>query len=357
MIGLPPVMFWPGLLIALALLVAFSWVLVRHAGLAITAALSPLPGFAVAMWATGQGPSIFAYLPGFIVAGILVGDVGRLAANMRGRSAVRKSLGDLWLVFLITVLMIVPAIFAGPAALIAIASVFSALIVATPASSFLNYDEDFVVRINRAMEGRLRQIERLDFLIQSRWGMSIGGIALVLSVLGFFGAQKTIALLFSHFVLLGAADVIFAVCAFAVSRNLRRTLASILAMVPTALLMIALTDRFAVPSMDFLLPLAVAAMPVLFITSKAASYERDGDSWETATQRGLEHFAAIIAIVLAAAFAANVLPAFQSPAALAGSASILLGGFAALILQPALTTMLYTLFPKRISLEEAFRKR
>ena len=34
-------MFWPGLLIALGLLFAFAWILVRHIGLAAAVALSP----------------------------------------------------------------------------------------------------------------------------------------------------------------------------------------------------------------------------------------------------------------------------------------------------------------------------
>src|ERR1700740_2963479 len=104
MIGSAP-MFWPGMLAALIVLIVFAWLLTRHVGLALVAALSPLPGFVVAGSATRHALSVLGYLPGFIAVGILTGDIAPLAASMAARQAVGKSLKDLWPVFLVAVLM------------------------------------------------------------------------------------------------------------------------------------------------------------------------------------------------------------------------------------------------------------
>src|SRR6202012_4370920 len=98
MIGLAPLMFWPGLLIALGLLFAFAWILVRHIGLAAAVALSPLPGFLLGFFGADPLLSFLGCLRGFIAAGFLAGAVAPLAANIAAGMAVRQSLGDLWLV-------------------------------------------------------------------------------------------------------------------------------------------------------------------------------------------------------------------------------------------------------------------
>jgi hypothetical protein len=357
MFALAPVMFLPGMLTALALLFAFSWILVRHVGLAAVVALSPLPGFLLATFGADLPPSLFECVPGFIVAAFLAGVVAPLAASAPARMAVRKFPRDLWPVFVAVLLLFVPAAFIGAAALACMAGQISAIAVTALAATSLSYDEDFVVRINRAGEARIREIAQLDFLTKSRWGMSIGGVTLVFSVLGFFGAQKGIGAIVAHPALFVALAFIFVAGAFAASRNVRRSVATVLAMAPVALLLIALLDRFTFSPVGLLLPLAVSAMPVMFMTASALGFERSGDSWETATLRGLERFGPAVVVTAIASAAASILCEWSWRAGIVESAALLLGGAAALILQPALTTMLYSLFPKRVSLEEAFRRR
>src|ERR1700744_2332571 len=114
MIGPAPVLFWPGILVALALLIAFSWVLTRHAALAAVVALSPLPGFVLVALATSRPPAVFGYIPGFIAAAFLAGAFAPRAANMPAREAVRISLRDLRLAFLAILALFIPMAFIGP---------------------------------------------------------------------------------------------------------------------------------------------------------------------------------------------------------------------------------------------------
>jgi hypothetical protein len=344
------------MLIALALLIAFSWILTRHAGLALVTALSPLPGFVLAALTIRHSPSIFCYLPGYIVAGVLTGTVAPLAANAPARDAVQQSLQDLWPVLLAELLIFVPAIFSDRAALYCMAGEISAIALAALGLLLLSYDEGSVARINRAVEARIREIERLDFLTQPRWSMSIGGIALVFSVLGFFGTHRGIAIDSSHAVIFGSAAGMFLLVTLATARNVRRAVAAVLALAPVILLIIALSDRF-VYSASILLPPVVAAMPVLFMTAGARGFERAGDKWDVATQRGITRFGPCVATAVIASSVAAFLSGSLSRGGVVEGVALLLGEIAALILQPALTTMLYVLFPKRVSLEEAFRKR
>jgi hypothetical protein len=357
MIGAIPVMFWPGMSIALVLLIASSWLLVRHAGLAVLTALSPLPGFMLAALAGRIAPSIFDYLPGFIAAGFLAGSIAPLAANVPPRQAISQSLRDLWPVCIVFFLVMIPAFLVAGQAVYSMAGEASAVVLTALGASFLPYGEAFIVRINRATEAGMRTLEGLAFITEPRWGTSIGGIALVFSALGFFGAQKGIAIMGASPFRFAAMGIVFLVGAFAITRNVRRTAAASLTMIPVTLLMIALSDRFTFSPAGLLLPLAVAAMPVLLMTASAAGFERNGDSAQTATQRGIERFGASVVVTAAAGAVAMIVPTLLSQTPIVESAALLLGGAAALILQPALTTMLYSLLPKRITLEEAFRKR
>lgn len=128
-----------------------------------------------------------------------------------------------------------------------------------------------------------------------------------------------------------------------------------LATVPVVLLTAALSERFAFSPAGLSGPLIAATMPVLFIA--AASFGFGGDGPVTATQRGMEKIGPAIAMVMLASALAALFAGMISPPAMLHAAALVLGGCAALVLQPALTTFLYSLFPKRVSLDEAFRRR
>jgi hypothetical protein len=354
MTGTIPLLFWPGLLITLALLVAFAWLLVRHTGLALLTVLAPLPGMGLADLGVHTPPVFSSYVPGFIVAAFLTSVIAPLAASTPARQAVRETLRALWPALVAIFVLFIPVAFMG--ALYCSIGVISAVAVTAPVAMLLSYDENFVVRINRAGENRLQEMERLAFLTIPRWGMSIGGIALVFCVLGFFGAQASPAAISVHPVLFCATAFVFLAGAFAITRNIRRALAAFLTMAPVVLLTLSLSARLAFPSIGLLVSLAAAAIPVLFMASAARIFERGGDSAETSTGRGIERFGATVAITTVASAAGAILAGFRFQDMVVEGSALLLGGAAALILQPALTTMLYTLFPRRISLEEAFRK-
>jgi hypothetical protein len=350
-----PVTVWPGVLIALTILAGFSWLLVRHIGLALLVAFSPLPGFVLTGFAIHHPPSVFGYFPGFIAAGFFAGTIAPLTANMSARVAIGQSLRDLWRAFLAILILFIPAAFLSPSAFADIATEISAVAITAIGAMLLPYGENFVVRINRAQEARLRETERLAFLTTPRWGASISGVALVFSVLGFFGAQKAVASVAAHPALFIAMTVLFLAGAFVTARNVRRALAAFLALMPVALLMMGISDRFTFSPLGLLAPLATAAMFVLLTAATAFRFEQNGDGPLTATLRGMEQVAPAAVVVAIASVLAGIV--FLSQAAIIESAAILLGAIAALILQPALATFLYSLFPKRVSLDEAFRRR
>ena len=351
-----PVMFLPGVLVAFAILAAFSWVLVRHIGLALLIALSPLPGFLLATFAMRHTPSVFAYLPGFIAAAFLGAAIAPLAANMPVRQAAWSSLQDLWRVFLAIFVLFIPAFFA-PSHFMGFLTEVSAILFTAVGAILLRYDENFVVRINRAQETRLRESEWLAFLTMPRWGASIGGIVLVLSVLGFFAARRGISAMAAHPALSAAVAVLFLALVFFVARNVRRAVAAFLAAVPVVLLTAALSERFVFSPIGLSAPLVTAAIPILFIAAAGFRFERNGDEAATATQRGIEKTGPSIAIVTFGAVLAALFAGMITYPAILYAAALVLGGCAALILQPALTTFLYALFPKRVSLDDAFRRR
>jgi hypothetical protein len=351
-----PVMFWPGIVVAFAILVAFSWLLVRHIGLALLIVLSPLPGFLLVAFEMRHSPSVFGYLPGFIVAAFLGAVIAPLAANMPARRAVSLSLRELWRPFLAIFVLFVPAFF-GPGHFTGFITEVSAILFTALGSMLLSYNENFVVRINRAQETRLRESEWLAFLTVPRWGASISGAALVFSALSFFGAQKGFATVVARPALFIAMTVLFLVVAFFVARNVRRAIAAVLAVVPVTLLTAGLSERLDFSLIGLSGPLIAAAMPVLFVAAAGFRFDQNGDGPVTVTQRSMEKTGPAIAIVMLASSVAALFAGMMSQPAILHAAALALGGCAALILQPALTTFLYSLFPKRVSLDEAFRRR
>lgn len=349
-------MIWPGILLAFAVLAAFSWVLVRHIGLALVIALSPSPGVLLAAVEAHHTPSVFGYLPGFIAAAFLGGAIAPRAANMPARQAISLSLQELWRIFLAVFVLFIPAFF-GPGHFTGFLTEASAILFTALGAILLRYNENFVVRINRTQEARLRESEWLAFLATPRWGTSISGAALVFSVLGFFAAQKGIRTVAEHPALFIAMAVLFLVVVIFVARNVRRAVAAVLATVPIVLLTVALSERFAFSPVGLSGPLIAAAMPVLFIAAASFGFEQNGDGPVTATQRGVEKIGPAVAIVMLASALAALFAGMISQLAMLHAAALVLGGCAALVLQPALATFLYSLFPKRVSLDEAFRRR
>jgi hypothetical protein len=231
-------------------------------------------------------------------------------------------------------------------ALLALLSGVSALAIALPAARYFPCDEDFIVRANRLRERRERWLDGLAFVIQPRWGWSVGGIALIFAVLGFFGGRDSGATWPSPAIVSSAESLLFAIIAFAAIRNVRRTIAFLLAAAVLALLAFWICGRSPEAAPILAMAIAVAATPSLMIAVQSAKFARAGDRTTVAALRASEQLAIpIIFLCLASSIALFALGAF------ACAILVVLGGVAALIVFPALTTAIHDLFPPRASLD------
>lgn len=365
MVPVTPVTFSLGAVVALASLVLWSWVHLRHAGWAILTALAPLPGFAIAAVMTGAS-SALAYLPGFIAASFLAGTVVAELASQPPPQAMRRAFATLWLAVVGggVSIAVLPWLLAWDVGHIAVpyaravvifAGILSAAVIVMAVGRWIPASDNFVIQINRLREIRERQLHALEFTSQPRWGSSIAGIALVISVLGFFGSGGSLPDTVAG--LAGSAPVLLVV-AYVVTRNMRRALAILFAMVPAFLVTGWIAVRLAMANNgDLHFALCLSIIPVLVFASEAARLEREGDPADVATRRSLEQSAASIFLTLLAAASAVLLASQVTLTGLGEAMTIFMGAVAAMIFAPALTTLFYSLFPRRISLEEAFRKR
>jgi hypothetical protein len=358
-----PVTSLPGGLLAPGLLFLFSWVQLRHVGWALLTALAPLPGFIASALFTGESSALW-YLPGFAAAFLLTAVMVVQLSLQPPDVAMRRSFVSVWPAILggVCVIIVLSVIVSGRhigfdrRGLFAISAIVSATVIVALGNRWLPAADDFIIRINRIGESRDRRIQSLDFLSHARWGWSIAGVALVMSVLGFFGNGGKLPA--SPMKMALAAAILLILC-YATIRNGRRAFAILLAMVPAWLATEWIASRLSVATdnPDLLFALSVSVMPMLALASAAARHERAGESAETATRRGIEESGTTIFLLMVACALAVMAGAGVTRAAVAEGAALLVGGVAALIFVPSLMTMLYSFFPKRISLEEAFRKR
>ena len=207
----------------------------------------------------------------------------------------------------------------------------------------LPYGENFITRVNRVRESRERLLDALTFTVQPRWGWSVSGIGLVFATLGYFGGAEPSAKMILTF---GVAEAISGVAAAIATRSIRRTLGFALAM--AVLICLAVWIAFPVAAFPVL---ALAAVPALIMAMQSGRFAREGDRYAVATLRTFERHAATI--VFFAVGGTLVLWLFgRTGAAILVAASAPL----ALLIFPALVTMLYDLLPPRVSLD-AYRTR
>src|SRR5262249_5320193 len=75
------------------------------------------------------------------------------------------------------------------AAIVVSAAALGAALAAGWCAQYLNYSEQFIARANRAREWGERQAELLLWVTQTRWSLSVTGMAMVLAAIAFFGAN------------------------------------------------------------------------------------------------------------------------------------------------------------------------
>lgn len=352
---------WVGATVTLLLLIAFAYAQFRHIGLALSAALAPLPGFVIAAALHMPSPPL-AYLCGFAIANILTSEIeARICDGASAMDAAKSATQTLYalligpLILAVCIAGVVPLLEFDPATLMLPLTVLlcaaSAMIVAPAAARIFPFGEDFIARANRLREKRERWLDWLTFVVQPRWGWSVGGISLVFAVLGFFGAQNAaVGQSYSALTLLSAGAVYTVIGSMAL-RNIRRTIAFLLTVAVMGCLAWWIESRLGLGAMMVTPVLGLASIPGLMIAAQAAGFARAGDSVAVATLRCFEKLAVPVVF-----FCAALVAVFGITGGVADAMLVVCGGVAALVLLPALTTAIYDLLPPRVSLD-AYRAR
>jgi hypothetical protein len=349
-------------LTALILLTTGALALLRHAGLAVLVVAAPVPGFLAALAAmatlrpVAALPLTAAALTGYLLAAVLASQVAAQLAQGGAReeslpSSIRPLLGAL-VAALAAIGLAKGAHSATLAvALTAAASGLSAIATVVLGASLLPFGEDFAARTNRARETRQRWLSRLEPLAQTRWGWSLGGVAIVLAAVGYFGASPawrgmtaalwmapSLALVGVSFFLLG---------------DWRRAASALLAAIALGLVSLWMAGASPGPALSAALGLGAAA--IFLISARAAAFSRQGDDAATASLRALKYHGAAIVFALVTVALALLALAPSEHGASACCLSAIFAVLAALLFAPAFAIVIEDMFPRRATIEARYR--
>ncbi len=353
---------WIGATAALLILIAVAYMQFRHIGLALAIALAPLPGMGAAI-ALHMPAQPLAYLCGVIVSFVLASAIeARICDRTSPQDVTTQMASELfpilvWPIALAACVTIAFALVARDFAALwlSLSTVLcgtSALVFVPTSLRFLPYREDFITRANRLRERRERWLDRLTFVVQPRWGWSVGGVALIFAVLGFFGGADSGAIgPLATPAGLPIALGLFAVFAYVATRNMRRTIGFLLTSAVLMCLMFWISAGIVIDPAAAALTIALATMPVLVLAGQSSAFARTGDTVAVATLRSFERCAVPTIFYCVAATLALCVSGNYAAAIL-----VLCGSVAALLVFPALTTAIFDFFPPRVSLD-AYRAR
>lgn len=356
---------------AMLLAAAIAWLQFRHAALAMVAAAAPIPGLAASAFLVEDGckaivdGAVLAYPFGFACAALLLDDFSMRLGQ--GSTARQITSAALWassaFVVLATAMVlaaIVPfAIVSGgyPLVLVVLAAALSSLVLAPVSGSVLTLNDDFVTRANRSQELFRRAAERLAPMVQRRWAFSFVGIAIVLSVLGAFGAQTFFEKVgWRQVGWTAAGAVALWLASLALMRDWRRATAAILSAAAAVLFALWLASGLRQPlSPDFAVVFFGAcaigfAIAALF-GAEAAGRARNGHDPPTSWLAAFERRGHALAFATMGA-AVAALPLAGDPLI---AASLLLSSLCQMVFQPAWSIALEAVFPRRGSLEARYR--
>ncbi len=244
----------------------------------------------------------------------------------------------------------------APAAfLLAAAAVWAAVWLST----LFPYTEEFVARANLARERRERAFSHLAFATETRWALSICGIAMVLATVAAFGLRGSQPVWTGHDAVPLAVFGAGLCAAFVfVARDWRVGLSAAMAVAFAGLLLLWGMSRLQggqfLRGTELAGWLAAAALPPAVLVHRLREALRQGDALAPALGRALRRdgFAAVAFGGIIAAVSVPLLRYFVPWSAFA-AASV----FAALLLFPALTVAIYTFLPRYRSVDEVFGKR
>ncbi|MEJ0044379.1 MAG: hypothetical protein WDM81_20095 [Rhizomicrobium sp.] len=360
---------------SVVLVLCVGYVHVRHVGLAVIMALAPLLGMvAAALAARGltTGALLAIYGLGGIAAALAGGEtVRRVLVEGAGGDAAKLSLARLFVPAMLAVLAAAAVsaawLFRGDPALtlrtacVLLASVVFAVLGATFGASVLPFTEGFFTTANRVRERREHLLRLTTGIVQSRWALSIAGIALVLAVLGWFGIAPFLvrSAWIAKPALWSASALGVFLIAFAAGRDWREALAATAALAVFVLLVLWLrcltAGRLSPPALIEIVTAAGAAyLPMLALATGRRRFHAAGDESTVARLRALEDLGAspYFAAVAAAAALAPWTVLHGSVAVLAGA--FLLAGGTAVVVQPAIATALEWFIPHRRSLSQLY---
>lgn len=236
----------------------------------------------------------------------------------------------------------------------------SAALLGASLCAYFPFSEQFIARANAVRERRERLLEKYFPEIQSRWALSVAGIAIVLSTVAMFEARAAHVPWTTGAFLGFSAGIIFMLMGFsALAREWRMALALTLANLFVGVLVFWTSTRLYPDPESFFLPamLMLSSVPLGIIAVRARSYLKEGNTVTLALAIAVRDEGAI-AVVLGIAVGAPgicgmIMSGKLSPALVFAVAST----FAALLLFPALTIAIHTLLPRYRTVDEVFGKR
>jgi hypothetical protein len=366
----------PALAVAgfLCVLAILAYALLRHVYLAALTVAAPLCVMVVFL-ALPQ-----AWKSGIVVLGLFIAPICVLFVNDRAsrsicmgvppRDAVISALREIAAAilpiaaaYLGALLVLVPGPSDARAAnAVTIAVVFAVSLALGAAAMWFNYPEDFVGRANAARERRERLFERPVGLSETRWSLSVSGIALVLAAVALFGLRSLHAEMdWRAGTGFAGSTALLAAAFVAITRNWRLTLAATLAIVFVALLvlwMYARIDPSSVGHFDLWLAMVPGLVAMSVLVQQMSRRINQGEDPASAVAFTLREqgpattmaFAvlALIALIFSVLFKKFWLVDFMP--AIAGLA-------AALLFFPAFGNTLYSVLPRYRSVDEVFGKK
>ncbi len=352
----------------LAAALAVAWFHLRHLPLAVLAVGMPLLGAAAALLVPAIGTvHIFTGASFGILFALLIAD--EIVLRVSGGEPRREAAASAWRRYRTPLLLYTFASLVAPltmrnyalAAAIAGGALFA---FGTMRLAFLMpFGEDWITRANRFREWAERGAGALAPVTRPRYGFSVAGIALVLTVIAVSQWRGVFAPnLLSHAVPLGGTLVAALVAGAVALRDWRGVLSAVLAAAPLVAATLWLSLRqagFATDPSALVVTTFMAGCVLLFVgASFSAGYSREGDDATLASARMLNRHAVGFALTGMALCAGLALASLGAPEILPGLLALdLLGIAAALLFQPAFLIVIETLFPRRATLEARYRVR
>jgi hypothetical protein len=337
---------------AIALFAALSFARLRSVWLAVAIAIGPFPGLIAANFV----PHAFALRDEILIATFCLYSFELVADGFRLSYILKITIcfcGFLFSRFLLD----------NPESAISIV-VTTALAVGSSAlsqglvSRVIGINESRIANINRRRERTERWLEVIVPIVQPRWALAIFGICLVLSAIAFFGAGLALGILVGNKVLVLTMLLIALISSVFAAQDWRMSAAVVLAFCWAALVNVwIITFRGAVlreaSLSNYVIMLGLTLASILALCAEHGRFSISKTKTDAAANTIVAQGASFFFAALGAASFLGVLRVGHLvPLSMAMTFIPLI---ASLFIYLATVSVLETLFPRRISLEERYR--